>query len=1183
MTREGKLHKIYLAIIISIASFLLVYASNYFLNLIPEKTSQAANGSVTLNDQSDWNAAGTVNQYTDLTTSVGDVLIDVSLTDIVEGSGEVSSSGNITGDLDDIFDYDTDTGITVSDEDTEITWQLDRAFYISRHSYYSGDQSVNAEFNFCFYPSTEVGIKCTVFGYSDYNYVNPFDGPLNPNDWTHYDLTLTPYSILKIINLGETVDLREWRVIGIPSTATHISAPTQIDGTADISGWATFEPSADFESGTSISFRFRTSADATNWSDWSNPYAYASSIDISALNSAHRYLQVETTLANSDDSSTPSLHSYTVNYTTGNVCDDFDHINISPATSTIESADTENISASPVDASDNFLYGIDIEYSSDCGTVDDEGLFTAPEVSEETVCTVTAVSSCGGSAQSVITISPPAPTCSDGIQDGDETGVDCGGSCDPCPVTPTCFDGIQDGDETGVDCGGSCDPCPSAPTCFDGVQDGDETGVDCGGCCGHCQPICPLYDLSLCDSDKCFNKVDIIQPAGGEVYQTGERINISWVNRSSAVSLIEAWNIRYNIYISYNDDTWHKIAGGIKDRNFANQSAWQKIFFDDNWQSRISANSYSFLLPNDDSIVTDSAKIKIYMYRTLANPFNCSANYQAISNNFSIINNTYFTECPTDKFSFVHPDVVPSSSSSNTYYYYLSRDQISSWPNINLTVSLLDNVTGNTVDNDDFDLSPQDIGFFDQFGRFNISNEYRTPRNFIITYYDSVCNETVSLEIISQSPYGETSDIKVITPNGGEYWLLRNKYAVEWQNTYSTDIIDNISILLSTDEGNSWQYLINKDIKVDSLSEENSYMWKIPPDQSLITEKARIKVVAYDREGKYLDSDYSDQNFTIEDSIAGAISKIIKDNISAISKILLIISALSVIASVAIPIIQNKISIASVYEFFYGLLMAGKKRKNTWGTVYDAFSGTALPYAIITLHDSITKRLIDTTTSDNEGRFGFLVQKGSYFMKIKKRSYEISNVSIIDRQALKYDNNYFGETIDVKDDEQAIFTNIPMCATDTFTNVINQIRIFSIINRILTILNWPLIITGTFVSVIAIVYFPNVINIIIMILYIPIWIFQIKNIKSLKPFGLVLDKDSSIPVDLVLVRLYNKDNKLVRTASSDQKGHYTILANKGEYTLLSQKPGYISLDKISLNIKEGYKPLSNVLYLKNAQ
>ncbi|MFK7908603.1 MAG: S8 family serine peptidase, partial [Chitinophagales bacterium] len=97
-----------------------------------------------------------------------------------------------------------------------------------------------------------------------------------------------------------------------------------------------------------------------------------------------------------------------------------------------------------------------------------------------------------------------APTCTDGIQNGGETGVDCGGNCAPCEVTATCTDGIQNGNETGVDCGGDCSPCGggetvtsnySAPisfttagcvTCTDGIQNGNETGIDCGGDCSPC-------------------------------------------------------------------------------------------------------------------------------------------------------------------------------------------------------------------------------------------------------------------------------------------------------------------------------------------------------------------------------------------------------------------------------------------------------------------------------------------------------------------------------------------------------------------------------------------------------------------------------------------------------------------------------------------------------------------------
>ena len=49
--------------------------------------------------------------------------------------------------------------------------------------------------------------------------------------------------------------------------------------------------------------------------------------------------------------------------------------------------------------------------------------------------------------------------------------------------TTSCSNGIQDGDETAIDCGGSCSSCGAAPvpTCDDGTQNQEETGIDCGG------------------------------------------------------------------------------------------------------------------------------------------------------------------------------------------------------------------------------------------------------------------------------------------------------------------------------------------------------------------------------------------------------------------------------------------------------------------------------------------------------------------------------------------------------------------------------------------------------------------------------------------------------------------------------------------------------------------------------
>ena len=86
---------------------------------------------------------------------------------------------------------------------------------------------------------------------------------------------------------------------------------------------------------------------------------------------------------------------------------------------------------------------------------------------------------CGGICASCL-----QPTCDDGIQNGIETDVDCGGNCLPCCLLedtpcddgdPETFDDIEDGQ---CNCIGS----PGSITnCGDGIQNGSETGIDCGG------------------------------------------------------------------------------------------------------------------------------------------------------------------------------------------------------------------------------------------------------------------------------------------------------------------------------------------------------------------------------------------------------------------------------------------------------------------------------------------------------------------------------------------------------------------------------------------------------------------------------------------------------------------------------------------------------------------------------
>jgi hypothetical protein len=136
-----------------------------------------------------------------------------------------------------------------------------------------------------------------------------------------------------------------------------------------------------------------------------------------------------------------------------------------------------------------------------------------------------------------------APNCKDGVRNGTEVDIDCGGSCPICAdgaacaiaancasgvctasvcKAASCTDSVANGNETDVDCGGpSCPRCDNKKqceagadcqsgiceatqlvcqdaTCQDSTQNPGETDVDCGG--GSCAP-CAASKKCLVASD----------------------------------------------------------------------------------------------------------------------------------------------------------------------------------------------------------------------------------------------------------------------------------------------------------------------------------------------------------------------------------------------------------------------------------------------------------------------------------------------------------------------------------------------------------------------------------------------------------------------------------------------------------------------------------------------------------
>jgi len=149
-----------------------------------------------------------------------------------------------------------------------------------------------------------------------------------------------------------------------------------------------------------------------------------------------------------------------------------------------------------------------------------------------------------------------AASCKDGVKNAGETDIDCGGACPKCDTAkkckvaadcasgvckdtgkglecqaPTSTDGVKNGTETGIDCGGTGNPkcadgqgCKDRADCTsdyckagvctailpgDGVQNGNETDVDCGGAGNaRCDDALKCLVDADCKSDVCKDLAD---------------------------------------------------------------------------------------------------------------------------------------------------------------------------------------------------------------------------------------------------------------------------------------------------------------------------------------------------------------------------------------------------------------------------------------------------------------------------------------------------------------------------------------------------------------------------------------------------------------------------------------------------------------------------------------------------
>lgn len=140
----------------------------------------------------------------------------------------------------------------------------------------------------------------------------------------------------------------------------------------------------------------------------------------------------------------------------------------------------------------------------------------------------------------------------------------------------TCDDGELNQDETAIDCGGVCTPCP---TCADGILNQDETAIDCGGSCNACgltYPASGFYGINILD------ETTLNFPSTGEyslnaIVPTGSSILVKFQHTGPDFGAIDMWgyalgtdqNLLISSYDSGTGQQTFQSTGGDIDLNFS--------------------------------------------------------------------------------------------------------------------------------------------------------------------------------------------------------------------------------------------------------------------------------------------------------------------------------------------------------------------------------------------------------------------------------------------------------------------------------------------------------------------------------------------------------------------------------------------------------------------------------------
>lgn len=287
------------------------------------------------------------------------------------------------------------------------------------------------------------------------------------------------------------------------------------------------------------------------------------------------------------------------------------------------------------------------------------------------------------------------------------------------------------------------------------------------------------------------------------------------------------------------------------------------------------------------------------------------------------------------------------------------------------------------------------------------------------------------------------------------------------------------------------------------------------------------------------------------------------------------IAAITGIAGL-IPLLANIIGAApgAVHAINYGLSLffeavGIRKRRKSWGRVYDSTTGRGIDLALVRLFDQQTAKLVGTIVTDIQGRYNFRLEPGTYAVSVSKPHYLFPTqifakygISKINKADSRFNTHYVGQPITIGEKDSHLNIDIPIDPISKKPNFFVRVKIiasdlFDLLSYGLSSIFLTLLIIGTALSVFTAVILPNNRNTILACIYVIITGIYIlsKHIRG-SYFGIVFDINTGRPIPEAVVSVFDKEyGTLKETRMTDRYGRFSIYAQKGTYYLKAQKEG----------------------------